>query len=79
MRKTTREIGAYGVVNGLGLRGDPKEKAKLLRRARRAAERGDFGLLIEYLAAYGVGAWAGANLRHAITNLANPPQSPRWG
>ena len=78
MRKTTQEIGVYGVVNGLGFRGDPKEKAKLLRRARRAAERGDFGLLIEYLAAYGVGAWAGASLRQAITSLANSPQNPRW-
>lgn len=78
MRKTTQEIGVYGMVNGLGLRGDPKDKAKLLRRARRAAERGDFGLLLEYLAAYGVGAWAGANLRRAIEDLANSTQSAYW-
>lgn len=71
MRKTTQEIGVYGVVNGLGLSGDPKEKAKLLSRARRAAERGDFGLLLEYLAAYGVGAWVGARLRRAIQNIDN--------
>lgn len=69
MRKTTEEIGAYGVMNGLGFRGDQVEKAKLVRRAQRAAERGDYGLLLEYLAAYGAGTWAGARLLRAITEL----------
>lgn len=79
MRMTTQEIGAYGVVNGFGLHGDPKEKAKLLCRAQRAAERGDYGVLLEYLLAYGAGAWAGARLRRAIAQLWNSTQLVRWG
>ncbi len=66
MRKTTEQIGVYGVVNGLGLRGDPHEKAKLLGRVGRAIDRRDFGVLLEYLAAYGVGAWAGSAIRRAV-------------
>lgn len=66
MRKTTEEIGVYGVVNGLGLRGDPNEKAKLLRRIGRAIDRRDYRLLLEYMTAYGVGAWVGSAVRRAV-------------
>lgn len=66
MSKTTQQIGAYGIVNGLGLHGDPKEKAKLLRRVRTVIERGDLGQLAEFMAAYGVGAWAGLTFRQVI-------------
>jgi len=70
MRKTVRAIGAYGVVNGFGFHGDPREKAKLIRRARMAVDRGDCWTLFEYLVAYGAGTYAGARLRKALAELA---------
>ena len=78
MRKTTEEIGAYGVVNGLGISGDPQQKAKLLRRVGRALDRGDLGLLLEYLAAYGAGAWAGTAMRKAIVGPPSSSEGARW-
>jgi hypothetical protein len=78
MRKTTEEIGAYGLANGLGFHGDPKQKAKLVRRASKAVERGHYGVLLEYLLAYGAGSWAGARVRRAITDIVESAQIAPW-
>ena len=77
MRKTTQEIGAYGVENGLGFHGVANEKAMLVRRVGRAIDRGDLGLLAEYLAAYGVGTYAGSRLKQLA--LETSTELARWG
>ena len=79
MKRTSQEIGAYGFVNGLGFQGDPAEKAKLLRRVGRAIERGDFEVLLEYLAAYGIGAWAGSFVQRAALNSLSCSDLAGWG
>ena len=66
MRKTTEEIGEYGFVNGLGLKGEERQKAKLVRRISRAIDRGDWDRVLEYAAAYGIGRWAGSSVRRAL-------------
>jgi hypothetical protein len=66
MRKTTEEIGEYGFVNGLGLKGDQQQKAKLVQRVARAIERRDLDRILEYAAAYGLGRWAGSSIRQAL-------------
>ena len=71
MRKTAKEIGEYGFANGLGLQGDQEQKAKLVKKVVGAVERGDLDRLIEYAAAYVVGAWAGSSVRQAFS----PPGS----
>jgi hypothetical protein len=79
MRKTTQEIGEYGFVNGLGLEGDQQLKAKLIRRASNAVDRGDWGRVIEYLAAYGVGRWAGSSVRRALESQRGNPSIAQYG
>jgi hypothetical protein len=64
--KATEEMGLYGLVNGLGLRGPSEEKAKLIGTVRRAARRGDWDRVIRLAAAYGVGASVGAALRARV-------------
>jgi len=65
--KATEEIGLYGLVNGLGLHGPPKEKAKLIGKIRRAAQRGDWERVLRLAVAYGIGASLGAALREPRT------------
>lgn len=66
MTKAEEEIGAYGLVNGLGLHGDREIKTKLIRRVARAANRGDWETVLNYVVAYGlgrsIGSWARARL-----------------
>jgi hypothetical protein len=76
MNSTQAEIGVYGFVNGLGFRGDQETKARLLRSAQRAANRGDFDTLLGMGVAYIIGAALGSSVRPA-----NPSQGApvRWG
>lgn len=66
MRRTTEEIGEYGFVNGLGIKGDEHQMAKLVRRVSRAVEGHDWDRVLEYAAAYGFGRWVGASVRRAL-------------
>jgi hypothetical protein len=69
MTKKAERAAIYGLVNGLGYAGDPETKSRLVQSAQRAANRGDWGSLIEMGAAYLVGAAVGSSLR-------NPRQAP---
>ncbi len=62
---TTRveNAGIYGFVNGLGYRGDPATRRRLVQSAQRAANRGDWGDVLGMGAAYLIGSALGASLR----------------
>jgi hypothetical protein len=78
MSSTAEQIGVYGFVNGLGLRGDPQAKARLLRSVRRAIRRGDWDWVLKLAAAYGIGvsigSWIQQAARPQLTQLAGNSQ-----
>ena len=67
MVTTTERIAAYGLVNGLGLAGEPKERAKLIQSVGRAIERGDMARVFRLAASYGVGVYAGSIIRKVVS------------
>ena len=73
-------MAAYGAINGLGLRGDPKVKAKLIRSVERAIERGDWGRVLELTIAYGAGSAVGSLARPTIERVSTRIDSAvsRW-
>lgn len=74
MKTRNRQAGIYGFVNGLGYRGDPATKRRLIRRAQRAADRGDWETLLEMGLTYVAGVALGAYLNDVITGNG----SARW-
>lgn len=61
--ETEIQVAAYGFVNGLGLSGDPEVKARLVKRARAVADRGDWEGLVRLAVAYGAGMTFGSRVR----------------
>ncbi len=62
---TAEQTGVYGLVNGLGYAGDPAERARIIRSAQRAADRGDWEHLLGMGAAYLLGVAIGSAVRQA--------------
>jgi hypothetical protein len=59
MPSSIEDAGIYGFVNGLGYHGDPTTKNRLIQRAQRAANRGDWEIVLEMGLAYLLGAGIG--------------------
>lgn len=74
MKTRNRQAGIYGFVNGLGYRGDPATKQKLIRRTQRAADCGDWETILEMGLAYLVGAGVGAYVNERLAGN----RSTRW-
>jgi len=55
----------YGIVNGLGYRGDPDVKSRLIQSAHRAVNRGDWDALVGMGLAYLFGAALGSSFRQS--------------
>lgn len=63
MSTRVEQAGIYGFVNGLGYSGDAETKSRLIKTARRAANRGDWDLLFTMGLAYVLGSAVGSSFR----------------
>jgi hypothetical protein len=73
MGATVGEFGGYGIVNGLGIRGDARDKERLLRNVSRAVNRGDWDWVLTVAAAYSLGAIVGSETRKALSRWSSAP------
>jgi hypothetical protein len=63
MTNRVQAAGVYGLVNGLGYRGDRDVKSRLIRSAQRAAGRGDWDTIVQMGLAYLLGSALGSSVR----------------
>lgn len=79
MRTTKQRLVAYGLVNGLGLKGNPRERDRLIRSVGGAIQRRDWSRLISLAASYGIGAAVGTAVRRAWERQRQQLERlPRW-